>query len=323
MQVTETVNEGLKRSLKVVVDASELERDFSSRLGELSGQVRLKGFRPGKVPVNHLRRIYGKSVMAEVVQKKVDDSSKMALAERQLKPAYSPQIDLPQDQGEIEKMMDGTGDLAFTMTFEIVPPIEVKDFATLEVEKLTVDVTDQQVDDALGRIAAQNIEFETKPDGDAQKGDRVMLSFVGKIYAEAFEGGSADDVPLVLGSGQFLPGFEDQLIGAKAGETRLVKTEFPADYSVEKLAGKPAEFEVTVKSWINLTPSIISSSRSGWSMASSIRSGPRCSARCSSQAEASPMKTRRRKRPARSIRRLPTAGCDLACSWVRSANRLA
>jgi trigger factor len=248
MQVTETVNEGLKRSLKVVVDASELERDFSSRLGELSGQVRLKGFRPGKVPVNHLRRIYGKSVMAEVVQKKVDDSSKMALAERQLKPAYSPQIDLPQDQGEIEKMMDGTGDLAFTMTFEIVPPIEVKDFATLEVEKLTVDVTDQQVDDALGRIAAQNIEFETKPDGDAQKGDRVMLSFVGKIDAEAFEGGSADDVPLVLGSGQFLPGFEDQLIGAKAGETRLVKTEFPADYSVEKLAGKPAEFEVSVKS---------------------------------------------------------------------------
>ncbi len=248
MQVTETVNEGLKRSLKVVVDASELERDFSSRLGELSGQVRLKGFRPGKVPVNHLRRIYGKSVMAEVVQKKVDDSSKMALAERQLKPAYSPQIDLPQDQGEIEKMMDGKSDLAFTMTFEIVPPIEVKDFATLQIDKLTVDVTDQQVDDALGRIAAQNNEFETKADGDAQKGDRVMLSFIGKIDGEAFEGGSADDVPLVLGSGQFLPGFEDQLIGAKAGEARLIKTEFPADYSVEKLAGKPAEFDVTVKS---------------------------------------------------------------------------
>src|SRR5215212_1511815 len=206
MQVTETVNEGLKRSLKVVVDASELERDFSSRLGELSGQVRLKGFRPGKVPVNHLRRIYGKSVMAEVVQKKVDDSSKMALAERQLKPAYSPQIDLPQGQGEIEKMMDGKGDLAFTMTFEIVPPIEVKDFATIEVEKLTVDITDQQVDDALGRIAAQNIEFETKTEGDAQKGDRVMLSFVGRMEGEAFEGGSADDVPLVLGSGSSFRG---------------------------------------------------------------------------------------------------------------------
>jgi trigger factor len=246
MQVTETVNEGLKRSLKVVVDASELERDFSSRLGQLSGQVRLKGFRPGKVPVNHLRRIYGKSVMAEVVQKKVDDSSKMALAERQLKPAYSPQIDLPQDQGEIEKMMEGKGDLAFTMTFEIVPAIEVKDFSTLEVEKLTVEVTDQQIDDALTRIAAQNIEFETKPD-EAQKGDRVTLSFVGRIDGEAFEGGSAEDVPLVLGSGQFLPGFEDQLIGAKAGEARLVKTEFPTDYSVAKLAGKPAEFEVTVK----------------------------------------------------------------------------
>ncbi|MGH6874657.1 MAG: trigger factor, partial [Aestuariivirgaceae bacterium] len=188
MQVTETVNEGLKRSLKVVVDASELERDFSSRLGQLSGQVRLKGFRPGKVPVNHLRRIYGKSVMAEVVQKKVDDTSKMALAERQLKPAYSPQIDLPQDQSEIEKMMEGKGDLAFTMTFEIVPPIEIKDFTTLEVEKLTVEVEDQQVDDALSNIAAQNVEFETKPDGDAQKGDRVILSFVGRIDGETFEG---------------------------------------------------------------------------------------------------------------------------------------
>jgi trigger factor len=249
MQVTETVNEGLKRSLRVVVDAAELERDFSSRLGQLSGQVRLKGFRPGKVPVNHLRRIYGKSVMAEVLQKKVDDSSKMALAERQLKPAYSPEIDLPQDQGEIERLMEGKGDLAFTMTFEIVPSIEVKDFTALELERLTVDVSDDLVNEALGRIAAQNLEFEQRPeDAPAEKGDRLVLSFVGRMDGEAFEGGSAEDVPLVLGSGQFLPGFEDQLIGVKSGENRLVKTEFPADYSVAKLAGRTAEFEVQVKS---------------------------------------------------------------------------
>jgi trigger factor len=249
MQVTETVNEGLKRSLKVVVEASELERDFSSRLGELSGQVRLKGFRPGKVPVGHLRRIYGKSVMAEVVQKKVDDSTKQALAERQLKPAYSPQIDLPQDQAELEKLMEGKGDLAFTMTFEIVPPIEVKDFGSIEIEKLGVDVSEEQVDEALKRVAAQQKNFEPKPQGaGAEKGDRVVISFVGKIDGEAFEGGSAEDAPLELGSGQFIPGFEDQLIGAKAGDTLAVKVEFPADYSVARLAGKPAVFDVQIKS---------------------------------------------------------------------------
>jgi trigger factor len=249
MQITETVNEGLKRSLKVVVDASELERDFSSRLGELSGQVRLKGFRPGKVPVSHLRRIYGKSVMAEVVQKKVDDSTKKALAERQLKPAYSPQIDLPQDQAEIEKMMEGKGDLAFTMTFEVVPSIEVRDFGTIELERLNVDVADEHIDEALKRITAQQKDFESKPEGGkAEKGDRIVISFTGKIDGEAFEGGSAEDVPLELGSGQFLPGFEDQLLGATAGDSLTVKVTFPPDYSVAKLAGRPAEFDVRVKS---------------------------------------------------------------------------
>lgn len=249
MQITETVNEGLKRSLKVVVEASELERDFSSRLGELGSQVRLKGFRPGKVPVSHLRRIYGKSVMAEVVQKKVDDSTKQALAERQLKPAYSPQIELSEDQAAIDKLMEGKSDLAFTMTFEIVPPIEVKDFGSVEVERLAVDVTDEHVDRALQQIAAQQRTFEPKPDdAAAESKDRVVISFQGRIDGEAFEGGSAEDVPLELGSGQFLPGFEDQLVGARKGEKRVVNVSFPADYGVAKLAGKPAQFDVEVKS---------------------------------------------------------------------------
>ena len=249
MQITETVNEGLKRSLKVVVEASELERDFASRLGELGGQVRLKGFRPGKVPVSHLRRIYGKSVMAEVVQKKVDDSTKQALAERQLKPAYSPQIELSKDQAVIDKLMEGKSDLAFTMTFEIVPPIEVKDFGAIEVEKLTVDVNDEHIDRALQQIAAQQRSFEFKADdAPAERGDRVVISFRGKIDGEPFEGGSAEDVPLELGSAQFLPGFEDQLLGAKKGEKRVVNVAFPADYSVSTLAGKPAQFDVDVKS---------------------------------------------------------------------------
>lgn len=258
MQITETVNEGLKRSLKVVVEASELERDFSSRLGELGSQVRLKGFRPGKVPVSHLRRIYGKSVMAEVVQKKVDDSTKQALAERQLKPAYSPQIELSEDQAAIDKLMEGKSDLAFTMTFEIVPPIEVKDFGSVEVERLTVDVTDEHVDRALQQIAAQQRTFEPKPDdAAAESKDRVVISFQGRIDGEAFEGGSAEDVPLELGSGQFLPGFEDQLLGARKGEKRVVNVSFPADYGVAKLAGKPAQFDVEVKSVETVRPTPI------------------------------------------------------------------
>lgn len=249
MEVTETLNEGLKRAFKVVVDAAELERDFSTRLGELSGSVRLKGFRPGKVPVNHLRKVYGKSVMAEVVQKKVDDSTKKALAERQLKPAYTPEISLPQDEAEIENVMSGKGDLAFTVSFEVIPPIEVKEFSGLAVEKLVVDVTDQHVAEALERIAKQNREFEKLSDEQkTEKGDRLVLSFVGKIEGEAFEGGSAENVPLELGSGQFLPGFEDQLIGSKAGDSVVVNVTFPEEYSVKTLAGKPAQFDVKVVS---------------------------------------------------------------------------
>lgn len=249
MQVTETLNEGLKRALKVVVDAQELETDLSQKLRELSGRVRLKGFRPGKVPAIHLRRVYGKSVMAEVLQKKVDDSAKQAIADRQLKPAYAPEIKLPEDQTEIERVMAGKGDLAFTMSFEVVPPIELQDFSTIEVEKFLAVATEEDIDNALARVASQYKEFEAKPEGArAEKGDRVTVSFAGKVDGAAFEGGAAEDVPLELGSGQFIAGFEDQLIATKAGDELTVNVTFPAGYGVEKLAGKPAEFAVKVKS---------------------------------------------------------------------------
>ncbi len=249
MQVTETLNQGLKRALRVVVDAQELESDLSQRLTELSGQVRLKGFRPGKVPAGHLRRVYGKSVMAEVLQKKVDDSAKRAIADRQLKPAYPPEIELPEDQAEMDRIMAGKENLAFTMSFEVVPPIELQDFSTIEVEKLVAEATDEDVENALARIAGQYKEFEAKPaPAVAEKGDRVTVSFAGKIDGVAFEGGTAEDVPLELGSGQFLAGFEDQLIGCKAGDELTVNVTFPSDYGVEKLAGRPAEFAVQVKS---------------------------------------------------------------------------
>ncbi len=246
MQVTETHNEGLKRELKVVVLAKDLQSRVDQRLEELKATAQIKGFRPGKVPIGHLKKMYGKSAMAEVVQKSIETSSTEALNEKSLKPAYQPEISLPEDEQEVEAVMSGKADLAFTMNFEVVPDIDIKDFKNLKVEKLVVEVTDSHVDDALTHMAGQNKDFEDKGDKKAADGDRVTISFVGKIDGEAFEGGSAEDVPLELGSGSFIPGFEEQLTGCKAGDEKVVKVSFPQEYGVEHLAGKPAEFDVKV-----------------------------------------------------------------------------
>lgn len=248
MQVTETRNEGLKRELKVVVGADELENQLVDRLNELKGQVRLRGFRPGKVPVAHLRKVYGRSVMAEVVQKAVDETSQQALTEREEQPAYQPEISLTEDEKEIEQVMEGKADLAFTMAFEVVPPFDIADLSGLKLEKPVAEVGDDQIADALQRIAQQYRDFAPRDAKEkAKDGDRVTIDFVGRIDGEAFEGGSAEDVPLELGSNSFIPGFEEQLVGAKAGDEREVKVTFPADYGAEHLAGKDAVFAVTVK----------------------------------------------------------------------------
>src|SRR5690349_8737181 len=247
MQVTETLSSGLKREYKVIVAASELDTELNKRLQELAGKANIKGFRPGKVPVPHLKRVYGKSVMAEVVQKQVDDASKKVLEQHNLKPAYQPEVKLPEDQAEVERIFDGKGDLSYTMSLEVIPTFELQDTTGLALERHVIDVTDAHIDEALGRISAQYKDWVAK-DGKAAKGDRVTMSFVGKIDGTAFEGGSAENVPLELGSGQFIPGFEDQLVGAKAGDELTVKVTFPETYGVATLAGKPAEFEVKVAS---------------------------------------------------------------------------
>ena len=247
MQVTETLNEGLKREFKVVVTADQLEQQMMSRLSELSATANIRGFRKGKVPVAHLRKLYGKSVMAEVVQKAVEETSQQAIAEKEVKPAYQPEIGMTEDEEEISSIFDGKADLAYTMTFEVVPAIEIDDFSKLDVVRHTVSVEDEHVDEALKTIAGQYKDFEPRKEGaKSEDGDRVIISFVGRIDGEAFEGGSAEDVPLELGSNSFIPGFEEQLVGAKAGEEKVVKVSFPDEYGVETLAGKPAEFEVKV-----------------------------------------------------------------------------
>jgi trigger factor len=247
MEVTWTLNEGLKREIKVTVPAAELEQHLVERLKDLSQRVQLRGFRRGKVPINHLRRVYGKSVMAEVVQQQLEDTSKKALADAQLKPAYQPDMDLPEDKAEVESIMDGKADLAYTLKFEVVPPIELKDASELELERWVVAVADEEIDQTLERLKTQYKDFEPRPDGaKAETGDRLTVSFVGRIDDKPFEGGTAEDVQVEIGSGTFLPGFEDQLVGAAAGDDVKVNVAFPDDYQVAELAGKSAEFDVQV-----------------------------------------------------------------------------
>lgn len=245
MQVTETLSSGLKREYKVVVNAAELDKELNSKLADLSKRANIKGFRPGKVPVPHLKRVYGKSAMAEVVQKAIDDRSKALLEERKLKPAYQPEVKLPEDEAEVNAVMDGKGDLAFSLSFEVIPDFEVKDHSGLELVKHLVEVTEDHIAETLNRFASQSKSFEDKH-GEAANGDQLTISFVGTIDDTPFEGGTADDVQLELGSNQFIPGFEEQLIGAKAGEERTVRVTFPESYGVAELAGKPAAFAVKV-----------------------------------------------------------------------------
>ena len=245
MQVTETLSTGLKREFKVVVNAAELDQELNAKLKEMSAKANIKGFRPGKVPVNHLKRVYGKSAMAEVVQKTIDDKSKALLAEKNLKPAYQPEVKLPEDEAEVNAVMDGTGDLSFSVAFEVIPDFELQDHAGLELSRHVVEVTEEQIAETLKRLSTQSKAYAEKPDA-AAAGDRLTINFAGTIDGTAFEGGTAEDVALEVGSNQFIPGFEDQLIGAKAGDDVTVKVTFPETYGVPVLAGKPAEFAVKV-----------------------------------------------------------------------------
>jgi trigger factor len=247
MQITETSNEGLKRTLQVTVPAGELGKRFSDRLDEIKDRVQLKGFRKGKVPVPHLKKMYGRSLMVEVLQDTVRETSNQALADRKLRPAMQPSVTLPEDQAEIEKVLAGQADLSYSMTFEVLPAIELADFKKLKLERLVADVDDEAVEKAIGELVDRSITYTAEEGRAAATGDRVTVDFVGKIDGEAFEGGTAEAAPIVLGQGNFIPGFEEGITGAKAGEERDVAATFPADYPVENLAGKAASFAVTVK----------------------------------------------------------------------------
>ncbi|ACA20838.1 trigger factor [Methylobacterium sp. 4-46] len=248
MQVTETKSEGLKREFQVVLAAAELEDRLTTELAGMKDKVQLKGFRPGKVPVAHLRRVYGRSIMADVVQNAVNEANQKILEENKLKLALEPQIKMPEDKAEIEKALDAKADLAFQVALEVMPTFELQDHSDITVTKPVATVSDEEVETALKRMAEQSRSYADRPEGSAaETGDRVVIDFVGRIGGETFEGGSAEDADLDLGSNTFIPGFEDQLLGAKAGEARTVTVTFPEGYPAEHLAGKEAVFDVTVK----------------------------------------------------------------------------
>ena len=249
MQVTETLSEGLKREYKVVVPAAELDAKVNARLDELKDRVRINGFRPGKVPVTHLKRMYGRSAMAEVIEATVRDTNSQIVSEHGFKLAADPKVTLPTEQSAIEELIAGKTDLNYTMALEIVPPIALGDFKTIKLTKLTADVSDTEVDQALERIVQQNRPYTMRAPGEqAAKDDRVIISFAGTIDGTPFEGGSGDDAAVLIGSNTFIPGFEDQLIGVTSGETRTLKVTFPKHYMKQELAGKDAEFVLTAKS---------------------------------------------------------------------------
>jgi trigger factor len=249
MQVTETRTEGLQREFRVVVPAADLEAKVNARLSELKDRVQIRGFRPGKVPVAHLKRVYGRGTMAEVIDAAVREANTKIITDRGLKLATEPKVTLPTEQGEIEGLLGGKSDLSYTVALEIVPSIKLADFKNLKLERIATDVTEAEIEEALQQVAEQNRPFAAKGEGaKAEAGDRVIISFTGTVGGEPFEGGSGEDIAVHIGSGTFIPGFEDQLIGVAAGETRVINVTFPGNYGNDKLAGKPAEFTTTAKS---------------------------------------------------------------------------
>ncbi|MGT2436528.1 trigger factor [Bradyrhizobium betae] len=246
MQVTETLSEGLKHEFKISVPASDLDAKAGAKLVDLKDKVKINGFRPGKVPVSHLKKVYGRSVMAETIDQTIRDTNTQLFSERGFKLATEPKITMPSEQAEVEELLSGKTDLTYTVAIEVVPAIALADFKSFQVEKPVADVTDADVDEAIKRVADSNRSYAAKADGaKAESGDRVTISFKGTINGEAFEGGTGEGIQVVIGSNTFIPGFEEQLIGIGAGETRTLKVTFPKNYMSEKLAGQPAEFETT------------------------------------------------------------------------------
>ena len=240
MQVTETLNEGLKRGYTITVSAAELEEKVTEKLTEAQPDIEMKGFRKGKVPLPLLKRQFGQRLLGEVMQESIDGAMNQHFEDSGERPALQPQVKMTN-----EDWKEGD-DVEVEMTYEALPQIPEVDLSTITLERLVVKADEESVKEALESLAESAQDFETK-DGAAEDGDQVVFDFVGKVDGEAFEGGSAEDYPLILGSGSFIPGFEEQLVGTTAGEEKAVTVTFPEEYGAAHLAGKEAVFDCNVK----------------------------------------------------------------------------
>ncbi len=242
MQVTETLNEGLKRGYNITVTAAELDAKVNAKLAEAQPEVEMKGFRKGKVPMALLKKQFGPRILGEAMQESIDEAMRQHFEETGDRPAMQPEVKMTNEQWK-----EGD-DIEVSMTYETLPDIPEVDFRAIKLEKLVAPVEDADIDEALENLANAANNFEDRPEGEqARSGDQVVIDFVGRVDGEPFEGGAAEDYPLVLGSNSFIPGFEDQLIDARAGDKIDVKVTFPQEYGAEDLAGKDAVFECTIK----------------------------------------------------------------------------
>jgi len=243
MQVTETLNDGLKRGYEIVVTASELDAKVNEKLVEAQPEIEMKGFRKGKVPMAMLKKQFGQRLLGEAMQESIDGAMAEHFEKSGDRPAMQPKVEMI--DGENWKEGDG---VKISMSYEALPAIPEADMSGIELERMVVKADDAAIDEALNSLTETAQDFASRRKGSkAKEGDQVVLDFVGKVDGEAFDGGAAEDYPLVLGSNSFIPGFEDQLVGVKAGDETAVEVTFPENYGAENLAGKAAVFECTIK----------------------------------------------------------------------------
>jgi trigger factor len=246
MQVTETLAEGLKRELKIVVPAADMTSQMNEKLAEAKGKMQIKGFRPGKVPISHLKKVYGKSIMAQLVNEMIQEKPASILAERGERSATQPEISMTEDEKEADQILNGAADFEFTMSYEVIPAFDIADLSGVKVVREVVEVPAEEVEEQVLRVAENSRSFEPKK-GKAADGDKVTIDYLGKVDGEPFEGGADQDAELVIGSNRFIPGFEEQLVGLKEGDEKVITVTFPAEYQAAHLAGKEATFDIKVK----------------------------------------------------------------------------
>ena len=246
VQIVQKSGEGLSRVYDVTIPANDLAERLEAKIAEMAPKMNIKGFRPGKVPPSHVKRLYGRDLMNEIIQETLSTTNEKLLNDNNIRPAGNPEL---RPSADMDQVMAGKADLTYEFAVEMMPDFKLMDTSKISLKKPVYLPTDADVDEALSELAKQSRDYESRTGKSlkAENGDQIVIDFLGKVDGVAFEGGAAQDMPLELGSGRFIPGFEEQLVGVKAGDETTIKVKFPDDYQAENLKGKDAEFDVTVK----------------------------------------------------------------------------